>query len=248
MPKRSKAADTRRFFDEFESVRVSRFRALGTIDPAKSQAVVPFPNGKSKLLGVQHVKFPNGGGWSFFLCPGCKRRSTVLYVIDDAARCRRCCDAMNIKYRIQYGCTTAERLQAREAALERLRAKALATTRLRLKPNPPHWRGQMQILAHSQSLTERMRRTMVALRLQQLADQATSIYDRTVKPRAELVAIPEVKQVWQAKTFETLEQALDSAQELIIHAMDHEDPQVRLNAAKLMLRSKQGRDRGFTSA
>jgi hypothetical protein len=37
------AADTRRFFDEFESVRVSRLRATGVIDPAKRQAVIPFP-------------------------------------------------------------------------------------------------------------------------------------------------------------------------------------------------------------
>jgi hypothetical protein len=31
------------FFDEFTSVRVLRFRATGVIDPAKRQAVIPFP-------------------------------------------------------------------------------------------------------------------------------------------------------------------------------------------------------------
>jgi hypothetical protein len=51
MPKCRADADNRRFFDEFESVRVSRLRATGVIDPAKRQAVIPFPGGKQKLIG-----------------------------------------------------------------------------------------------------------------------------------------------------------------------------------------------------
>jgi hypothetical protein len=35
MPKCLADADNRRYFDEFESVRVSRLRATGLIDPAK---------------------------------------------------------------------------------------------------------------------------------------------------------------------------------------------------------------------
>jgi hypothetical protein len=87
MPKRQADADRRRFFDEFESVRVGRFRAMGVIDPTKSQAFIPFPNGKTKLIGTAHVRFPNGGGYSFFRCPKCDKLAGVLYLIDDAPRC-----------------------------------------------------------------------------------------------------------------------------------------------------------------
>ena len=70
MPKRRSDATGRRFFDEFESVRVSRFRATGVIDPAKRQALIPFPGGeRQKLIGTAHVRFPNGGGFSYFVCP-----------------------------------------------------------------------------------------------------------------------------------------------------------------------------------
>jgi hypothetical protein len=62
MPKRR--AD--RFFDEFGSVRVSHLRAIGVIDPAKRQAIIPCPSGKAKLIGTTHVRFPNGGGYSIF--------------------------------------------------------------------------------------------------------------------------------------------------------------------------------------
>jgi hypothetical protein len=72
MPKCRADADNHRFFDEFESVRVSRLRASGVIDPAKRQAVIPFPGGKQKLLNVAHTRFPNGGGYSYFRCPKCE--------------------------------------------------------------------------------------------------------------------------------------------------------------------------------
>jgi hypothetical protein len=39
MPRRESDADNRKFFDEFESVRVPRLRAMGVIDPAKRQAI-----------------------------------------------------------------------------------------------------------------------------------------------------------------------------------------------------------------
>jgi hypothetical protein len=52
MPKRRANANSRRFFDEFASVRVSRLRATGVIDPAKRQAVIPFPDGTNKLIGT----------------------------------------------------------------------------------------------------------------------------------------------------------------------------------------------------
>jgi hypothetical protein len=88
MPKRRTDAANRRFFDEFASVRVSRLRASGVIDPAKHLAIIPFGD-KQRLIGTAHVRFPNGGGWSYFTCPRCARRAVTLYLIDDAPRCVR---------------------------------------------------------------------------------------------------------------------------------------------------------------
>ena len=79
MPKRGSDATGRRFFDEFGSVRVSRFHATGVIDPAKRQASIPVPRGTTKLIGTAHVRFPNGGGYSYFPLPKLRqaRRSPV---------------------------------------------------------------------------------------------------------------------------------------------------------------------------
>jgi hypothetical protein len=99
MGKRRDDASSRTFFDEYRVVRVSRFRGTGVIDPSMRQAVIAFPNGTKKLIGVAHTRFPSGGGWSYFLCPGCARRRTKLFLIDDAPRCVRCCNALNIWHR-----------------------------------------------------------------------------------------------------------------------------------------------------
>jgi hypothetical protein len=120
MPKRGSDADSRKFFDQFESVRAPRLRAMGVIDPAKRQAIILFPNGKQKLIGTAHVRFPNGGGYSYFRCPRCAKLAGVLYLIDDAPRCVRCCAAMGITYRTRMGFGRSERLQARDKALDRL--------------------------------------------------------------------------------------------------------------------------------
>ena len=56
MGKRRADATGRRFTEEFDSVRVSRFRAMGIIDPSRRTAVIPFPNGTNKLIGVAHIR------------------------------------------------------------------------------------------------------------------------------------------------------------------------------------------------
>jgi hypothetical protein len=102
MPKRRSDADHRRFFDEFASLRVSRLRATGVIDPGKRYALIPVGE-RQKLIGTAHVRFPNGGGYSYFRCPRCDRLAGVIYLIDDEPRCRRCCAAIGIVDRSAYG-------------------------------------------------------------------------------------------------------------------------------------------------
>jgi hypothetical protein len=251
MPRRRADADTRRFFDAFDKVRVSRFRAMGVIDPAKREALIPFPNGKTKLIGTAHTWFAKGGGWSHFVCPGCARRTPTLYLIADAPRCTRCCDAMNIKHASKYGFGRDARRKARDKVLDALIAKVETNQSLRLKPAPANWRGNARRVYQSQRLQEAMRRRLIELRLEQLAyQQARDYADEddtldTYQPVAEAKQLIDLTPIWRAKTAETLCQALDNAQIIIIAALESDDPQQRLNAAKLLLRTKQARDRGL---
>lgn len=251
MGKRRADADTRRFFDEFEKVRVSRFRAMGVIDPAKREALIPFPNGKTKLIGVAHTWFAKGGGWSYFICPKCARRAANLYLIDDAPRCTRCCDAMNIKHAAPYGFGREARRKARDRRLDALIAKLETNQSLRLKPAPANWRGNARQVYRSQLLREAMRRRLIELRLEQLAYQQNRDYANeddtldTYQPVAAAKQLIDLTPIWRANSAETLQQALDNAQTIILAALDSDDPQQRLNAAKLLLRTKQARDRGL---
>jgi hypothetical protein len=251
MGKRRADADGRRFFDEFKSVRVSRFRAMGVIDPANHTAVIPFPNGTTKLIGTQHVRFPNGGGWSFFVCPKCARRAVTLYLIDDAPLCWRCCDAINIKHVGRYAFGREARRKAKDRALDVLIAKLETKEPLLFKPAPSSWRGKAQQVYRSQRLHQAMRRRLIELRLEQLAYQdarACADEDDTLvthQPVAEARQLIDISSIWRANTAETLQQALDNAQIIILAALDSDDPQRRLNAAKLLMRTKQARDRGL---
>jgi hypothetical protein len=251
MGKRLADADSRRFFEEFASVRVSRFRADGTIDPTKQQAAIPFPDGSTKLIGVKHTWFPRGGGWSWFLCPKCFRRTPKLFLIDERPLCTRCCDAMNIKHGSRYGFGRNARRKAQDRLLDELIAKVETNTPLRLKPTPAHWRGRTGIVYNSQRLRQAMRRRLISLRLHQLGEQqATSRANEddvltTRRPTPEASALIDLMPIWRANSSETLAQALDKAQATILTALESNDPQQRINAAKLLMRTKQARDRGL---
>jgi hypothetical protein len=251
MAKRGSDADHRRFLDEFGSVRVPRFRATGVIDPAKRQAVIPFPNGKQKLIGTAHVRFPNGGGYSYFVCPRCAKLAGVLYLVDDAPRCVRCCAAIGVAYRTRMGFGRSERQQASDKVLDRLIAKLKTTEPLRFKPAPANWGGKCKLIDRSRSLTVSMRRRLLAFRLDQFASQQASSLAkagdtlRTHQPSQAAKQLIDTKPIWRARTSEQLERALDRAQSIIIAALDSDDPRQRLNAAKLLLRTKQARQRGL---
>jgi hypothetical protein len=246
MPKRRHDADTRRFFDEFQSVRVSRLRANGTVDPSKLSALIPFPDGSTKLINTAHVRFPNGGGWSYFRCPKCDRRVRQLYLIGKSPRCSICCQALNIRHRSAYAFGRQARRTAKDRHLDLLIAKLETSERLRLKPAPAHWGGRCQTIASSRDLSLSMRKRMVELRLNQIADQrlqGDTIASHT--PTAAARQLIQVKPVWRASSSERLQKALDKAQNTILKALDSDDPQQRHLAAILMMRTKQARERGL---
>jgi hypothetical protein len=252
MPKRRADASKRTFFDQYERIKASYFRARDVIDPAKNTALIPCANGQTKLLAVAHSRFPSGGGYSYFRCPQCSRRAGVLYLVSsNMPRCVNCCAAMNIKHRSQYGFGRQERMRAADLHLDQLIAKLESPERLRLKPAPASWGGRAQHVYRSRRLTRRMRRRMISLRLSQLASQAANDsgglnITRAFTPRAEaLAAIPELGQVWRARSTERLEQALDTVQCVLLRALESHDPRTQLIAARLMLKTRVARQRGL---
>lgn len=221
------------------------------IDPAKRQAVIPFPDGTNKLIGTAHTHLKYGGGWSYFICPKCAKLAVALYLIDSKPLCRRCCEGMNIKDRSKWGMGREERMRAADQSLDQLIAKLETTKPLRLNGAPASWGGKAQFVYRSRRLTQCMRRRMITLRLSQLASQAANNSGglnptRAFTPRKDaFAAIPELGQVWRARSTERLEQALDNIQCVLLRALESSDPRLRLIAARLMLKTKQARERGF---
>lgn len=76
--------------DDLPAVRVSRLRALGIIRPDMREVAVKVAD-LERTVGLQHIHFPNGGGWSFFVCPQCGHRARTLRLTGDGRlACRRC--------------------------------------------------------------------------------------------------------------------------------------------------------------
>jgi hypothetical protein len=145
----------------------------------------------------------------------------------------------------------SERQHARDQALDRLIAKVETTEPLRFKPAPANWGGKCQLVYRSRSLTWSMRRRLIELRLNQLLSQQSSslakdgVTIRTYQPSQAAKQAIDTKPIWRARTSEALQQALDDVQSTILAALNSDDPRERLSAAKLMLRTKQARERGF---
>jgi hypothetical protein len=240
MPKHGSDADHRIFFDELASLTAARLKATGAIRPQDSHGVIAFGEGdlgvqRRKCIGVVHTKFPNGGAWSYFVCPRCGGRKKKLWLVEDAPRCLSCCWSLGVRYRSAYGFGRNERLRERDRYLDRVHTRRLRGCKRRL--------------------TMTMRRSMIVCRLAQLAHQQ-KVKDGSDEPlpfmssyqprKAAIEAIPDVKRLWKAQTTEALEQALDKAQIAILDALQSDDMRVQIVAARLMLKTRAARERGWT--
>jgi hypothetical protein len=83
------------------------------------------------------------------------------------------------------------------------------------------------------------------LATQQAARQGDDGLLRAYQPLADAARAIEVRPIWRADTAEELQQALDTAQSAMFAALASTDPQQRLVAAKLFLRTRQAREPGW---
>jgi hypothetical protein len=106
-----------------------------------------------------------------------------------------------------------------------------------------------------QRLTWALRRARIATRLTQIAyehEQSSEPNEplpllRAYKPRAAAIeAIPDLTSLLRAKSIEDLEIALDKAQSVLLQALESSDPRMRIIAARLMLKTRQARERGWS--
>jgi hypothetical protein len=205
-----------------------------------------------KLIGVAHTVFKNGGSWSYFRCPKCGGRAKKLWLVNDAPRCLNCCWSLGVRYRSAYAFGRGERLRERDHRVDRLQAM-LEGGPLRLKPVPPNWGGRR--LDRRIRLTWTMQQARIVTRLAQIAYQ----HEQSCKPdkplpflhaykpnAAAIAAIPDLKSVWRSRSTEELEQALDNAQSVILQALESRNLRTRLSAAKLMLKTREARQRGWS--
>jgi hypothetical protein len=251
MPKRGSDADHRIFFDELVSIAASRLRATGAIRLEDRHGIIAFGD-KQKFIGVAHAVFKNGGSWSYFVCPKCGRRAKRLWLVDDAPRCRLCLEKLGVRYRAAYGFGRTERLRERDRRVDKLQAM-LEGGPMRFKPVPPNWGDRR--LDRRNRLTAALQRARIATRLAQIAYQhqqgseapEPSPLLRAYRPLAVAIeAIPDLKSLWRAKSTEDIQIALDNAQSALLDALESSDSRMRIIAARLMLKTRQARERGWS--
>jgi hypothetical protein len=175
-----------------------------------------------------------------------------LWLVDDAPRCRLCLEKLGVRYRSAYGFGRTERLRERDRRVDRLQAM-LEGGPMRFKPVPPNWGNRR--LDRRNHLTVALQRARIVTRLAVIAYQHQQSGEPdgplpllgAYRPHvAAIQTIPNLKSLWRARSTEDIEVALDKAQSTILQALQSDDLQTRLNAATLMLRSRQARERGWS--
>ena len=163
----------------------------------------------------------------------------------------KCCWSLGVRYRSAYAFGRSDRLRERDHRVDKLQAM-LEGGPLHLKPAPANWGNRR--LDRRIRLTWVFHRARIVTRLGQIAYQYQQSNKpdvplpllRSYKPHAAAVtAIPNLKSLWRSSTTEELECALDNAQSAILEALQSKDFRTRLRAAKLMLRTRAARERGW---
>ena len=66
--------------DDLPAASISRLRATGSVTPEMTGTVVRLGDVEVSV-SLAHIRFPNGGGWSYFLCPACGRMAQRLRLL-----------------------------------------------------------------------------------------------------------------------------------------------------------------------
>jgi Transposase zinc-ribbon domain len=90
-PSRHVPAARRLSKDDLPAIGISRLRATGVVTPNMSAIAINIGDGLERPVKLAHTRFPNGGGWSYFVCPQCGHRTRTLRLTDQGNLvCRRC--------------------------------------------------------------------------------------------------------------------------------------------------------------
>jgi hypothetical protein len=108
-------------YDELPGVSVSRLRALGDITEETNVATVKL--GEYEFtVGLSLFRWPNGGSWSFFLCP-CGRRARIIRLFEGRLACCRCLKARGLHARVELVRTERRAALLTPKRLERLKSE-----------------------------------------------------------------------------------------------------------------------------
>ena len=139
-------------YDELPGVSVSRLRALGDITEEMNVATVKL--GEYEFtVGLSLFRWPNGGSWSFFVCP-CGRRARILRLFEDGLACCRCLMARGLRARVELIRTENRAAYHAPKRIERLNSDTPA----RIHPRP----GRM--LDRRAHVEARLRRSLIVER------------------------------------------------------------------------------------
>ena len=116
--------------DDLPVVKISRLRATGVVTAEMTKTVVRL-GAVEASVGLAHTRFPNGGGWSYFICPECGRMAQRLRLFAGRFYCSRCLVCHGVRGRL-------EPMSVRQRALVRapeLKARLSSDKSERLKPH-----------------------------------------------------------------------------------------------------------------
>jgi len=153
-------------YDELPGVSVSRLRALGDITEAMNVATVKL--GECEFtVGLSLFRWPNGGSWSFFVCP-CGRRARILRLFEGGLACCRCLKARGLHARVELVRTERRAALLTPKRLERLKSEASA----RLHPRP----GRM--LDRRTNIELALKRSLIVARRAKIAQFEKDVGDK----------------------------------------------------------------------
>lgn len=135
--------------DDLPAIGVSRLRAAGVIRPDMTSIAVKVGE-LERTVGLAHTTFPNGGGWSFFVCPHCRRRTRTLRLTEDNRLCCWRCDGL------LYAC------QHQDKSIRIARLKAL------LYGGPARHKPRWISMDRRRRLEDALRRALIVERLARL--------------------------------------------------------------------------------